>query len=151
MDPVRRLHHMLLQVYWRLPRKMRRWILRALTPSFTVGAMCIIERSDGGVLLVRHSYRDRWDVPGGLLQRGEDAETGARREVLEEVGLEVELLGEPAVVVDAAPQRVAIVFRARPVPGADLDAIRPGSAEIAETAWFPRTELPGLVRLKLPR
>ena len=144
MVPVRRLHHLVLQVYRRLPRKVRRWIVRALAPSFTVGAMCIIERPDGAVLLVRHSYRDRWGVPGGLLQRGEDSAVGARREVLEEVGLDVELLGEPAVVVDAVPQRVDIVFRARPVPGADLDAIRPGSVEITETAWFPRTELPAL-------
>src|SRR5690606_9648623 len=98
-----------------------RRIVRAVSPSFTVGAMCFIERPDGALLLVRHSYRDRWGVPGGLLQRGEDVEEGARREVREEVGLEVELLGEPAVVVDAAPQRVDVVFRARPAIDVDPD------------------------------
>lgn len=139
-----RLHHLLLRLYRRLPRKGRRWVVRAMAPSFTVGAMCIIERADGAVLLVRHSYRDRWGVPGGLLKRREDSTAGALREVREEVGLDIELLGEPAVVVDAAPQRVDLVFRARPADGADLDAVRPGSVEITETAWFPRTELPAL-------
>ena len=115
-----------------------------MAPSFTVGAMCIIERADGSVLLVRHSYRDRWGVPGGLLKRREAAPDGVLREVLEEVGLEVELLGEPAVVVDAVPQRVDLVFKARPAEGSDLDNVKPGSVEITETAWFPRTELPAL-------
>ena len=141
---MRLLHHLILQLYRRLPRRLRRWLVRILAPSFTVGAMCIIERADGDVLLVRHSYRKRWGVPGGLLKRGEDATVGARREVREEVGLDIELLGEPAVVVDAVPQRVDLVFRARPVDGVDLDAIAPRSVEIVETKWFPRSELPAL-------
>jgi 8-oxo-dGTP diphosphatase len=141
---MKRLHRFVLQIYRRLPLKGRRWLVRLVAPSFTVGAMCIIERADGDVLLVRHSYRDRWGVPGGLLKRREDPAEGAYREVREEVGLEIELLGEPAVVIDAHPQRVDLVFRARPAVGADLDAIRPSSVEITETAWFPRTELPAL-------
>jgi ADP-ribose pyrophosphatase YjhB (NUDIX family) len=106
--------------------------------------MCFIERSDGALLLVRHSYRDRWGVPGGLLQRGEDAGVGARREVREEVGLAVELQGEPAVVVDAEPQRVDVVFRARPAAGTDPGALSLGSAEIVEARWFAPDSLPEL-------
>ena len=33
-------------------------------PNYTVGAMCIVERDDGAILFVRHSYRRRWGVPG---------------------------------------------------------------------------------------
>lgn len=141
---LRGLHRLLLRLYRRLPRKGRRWVVRTLAPSFTVGAMCIIERADGAVLLVRHSYRERWGVPGGLLQRREEPVDAARREVREEVGLDVELLGEPAVVVDALPQRVDLVYRARPAEDAHLEDIEPGSVEITETAWFPRTQLPPL-------
>lgn len=138
------LHRLALQVYRRLPVGFRRRIVRAVSPSFTVGAMCFIERDDGHLLLVRHSYRDRWGVPGGLLQKGEDAADGVKREVQEEVGLHVELLGEPAVVVDAAPQRVDVVFRATLVVGADPDAVDVGSAEIVEARWFAPHELPEL-------
>lgn len=137
-------HRLAFQVYRRLPVGLRRRVVRAVSPSFTVGAMCFIERADGALLLVRHSYRDRWGVPGGLLQRGEDAEVGARREVREEVGLTVELLGEPAVVVDAEPQRVDVVFRARPVEGADTEPSIEGSAEIVDARWFAPDELPEL-------
>lgn len=137
-------YRLALQVYRRLPVGLRRRVVRAVSPSFTVGAMCFIERADGALLLVRHSYRDRWGVPGGLLQRGEDAQVGARREVREEVGLVVELQGEPAVVVDAVPQRVDVVFRARPADGVDTDALTLGSAEIVDARWFPADSLPEL-------
>lgn len=139
-----RLHLAMLRAYRRLPSGARRRAVRAISPSFTVGAMCFIERSDGRLLLVRHAYRSRWGVPGGLLNRREEAAHGARREVLEEVGLEVVLLGEPRVVVDPEPQRVDLVFRARPAPGADPDAVAPGSPEIVEVRWFDRDELPEL-------
>ena len=138
------LHRSALKVYGQLPVGVRRRIVRTISPSFTVGAMCIIERDDGAILLVQHSYRERWGVPGGLLQRGEDVETGARREVHEEVGLMIELLGEPAVVVDPEPQRIDVVFRCRPAPGSDLDVITPRSPEIVEARWFGADGLPEL-------
>ncbi len=138
------LHRVALKVFQRLPRRVRRWVVRAITPNYTVGAVCLIERDDGKVLLVRQAYRQRWGVPGGLLQRGEDAGDGARREVLEEVGLQVDLLGEPAVVVEAAPQRIDLVYRARPAAGATAANARPTSPEIVEVAWFAPDALPEL-------
>lgn len=138
------LHVMLLRAYRRLPTMGRRLLVRTIAPSFTVGSMCFIERPDGALLLVRHVYRSRWGVPGGLLKRGEDADHAARREVFEEVGLAIELLGEPAVVVDADPQRVDIVFRARACENADLEHVAPGSPEILEARWFSPAALPQL-------
>jgi 8-oxo-dGTP diphosphatase len=140
----RRLHLALLRLFRVLPRRLRLRVVHTLSPTFTVGAVCVIERADGAVLLVRHSYRHRWGLPGGLLERGEEAEAGARREAVEEVGLEVELDGEPAVVVDPDARRVDVVFRARPVPGADVDAIRPRSPEVVDARWFAAAALPEL-------
>lgn len=135
---------MLLQLWRRVPRPVRRWIVRAAAPSFTVGAACVIERDDGALLLVRLAYREAWGLPGGLIKRREDVTDCARREVEEEVGLTVDLVGEPAVVVDAGPQRVDTVFRARPAAGSDVHAMRPMSPEIREARWFPVESLPEL-------
>jgi 8-oxo-dGTP pyrophosphatase MutT (NUDIX family) len=137
-------HHLLLRLYQRQPVAVRRWIVRTIAPSYTVGAMCFIERADGALLLVRTSYRHRWGVPGGLLKRGEDAAAAARREVLEEVNLRVELVGEPSVAIDPVPQRVDVIYRARPAQLADLEVVRPSSPEIVEARWFRRDELPEL-------
>jgi 8-oxo-dGTP pyrophosphatase MutT (NUDIX family) len=122
----------------------RRWILRVVAPSYTVGAACVIQRDDGALLLVRLVYRDGWGLPGGLIKRHEDVTDCARREVDEEVGLAVTLASEPAVVVDSRPQRVDVVFWARPAPGADPNAVWPRSPEIREVRWFPAGELPAL-------
>lgn len=139
-----RIHVSLLKTYRRLPTPARRKAVRALAPTFTVGAMCFIERADGDLLLVRHLYRARWGVPGGLLKRGEEAADGARREVFEEVGLAIELVGEPAVVVDPEPRRVDVIYQARVAPGADPSVAAPQSPEIVEARWFPRHALPEL-------
>jgi 8-oxo-dGTP diphosphatase len=137
------IHRMLLRIYRHLPRWARRRVVRTIAPSFTVGAICMIEH-DGRMLLVRQSYRARWGLAGGLLQRGETASSAAVREVREEVGLDDELIGEPTVVVDAEPRRVDIVFRARPADGADPDGAVPSSPEVVEVRWFPADELPEL-------
>jgi len=138
------LHALLLRIYRRLTIRARVAIVHTLAPTFTVGAICVIERPDGAVLLVRHAYRRRWGLPGGLLNRGEDPRVAAKREALEEVGVEIETVGEPAVVVDPRPRRVDVIFRARLANGISPDAIRPASVEIVEARWFPGEELPEL-------
>ena len=134
----------LLQVFRRLPRRGRLAVVHTLAPSFSVGAMCFIERDDGALLLVRHSYRQRWGVPGGLLNRGEAPHDAACREAMEEVSLSIDLVSEPAVVVDPDARRVDVIFRARPAPGADPASAEPKSPEILEAAWFPPDQLPEL-------
>lgn len=141
---VRRVHLLLLRLYQLLPTRARRLAVRTIAPKYTVGAVCVIERSDGSILFVRQSYRKRWGTPGGLLKRGEEPIEAARREVREEVGLDIELDGEPAVVVDADRQRIDIVFRARPASGVDPDEVTASSPEISEARWFPGDRLPEL-------
>ncbi len=137
-------HKALLVIYRHLPVGARRRLVRSISPSFTVGAICLIERPDGHVLLIRHAYRQRWGIPGGLLKRREDPAAAAHREVLEEVGLRIELVGEPATVVDAVPQRVDVVFRAKPVSLEAVGEMRPCSPEIVDARWFSPDALPEL-------
>jgi ADP-ribose pyrophosphatase YjhB (NUDIX family) len=62
-------------------------------PFVGVGALIL---RDNEVLLVQRGsepYRDRWSIPGGALKLGESLEDGVRREVREEAGLEVSVLG----------------------------------------------------------
>ena len=132
---------MVLRAYGRLPRRVRTFAVRRVAPPFRVGAMCVVERDDGSVLLLRNSYRKNWGLPGGLLRRGEEVDAAARREVREETGISVELAGPPGVIVDAGARRVDVVFRARPLAGA---AAAPSSPEIVEARWFSPDELPAM-------
>ena len=132
-----------LKAFSRLPRRVRRALIHWGAPSYSVGSICLIERDDGQVLLVRQSYRDGWAAPGGLLQRGEEPDAAARREVKEEVGIDVDTIGEPLVNIDVNARRIDVVFRCRvrpPVP----DVFSADSVEIVEVRWFPKETLPAM-------
>ncbi len=66
--------------------------------DFTVEVFCVY---DGRVLLRRHDKFGIWLGVGGHVELDEDPNEAALREVREEVGLEVELLGAAAVPGDS--------------------------------------------------
>ena len=58
-------------------------------PEATVGALIV--NSNGEILLVKSfKWGSKYTVPGGHIELGERSEVAVRREVKEEVGLEVE-------------------------------------------------------------
>lgn len=61
------------------------------TPAIGVGIVLFL---NGKLLLVKRKHEPAaglWTLPGGLLQAGETLEQAAKREALEETGLEIEL------------------------------------------------------------
>jgi 8-oxo-dGTP diphosphatase len=138
----RALRRAAIRVYRRLPVWARRFLVRRVSPSFTVGSVCVVLRDDGSLLAVRLTYRSGWWLPGGLLDRGESPSDAAKREVLEETGVAVELIGPPTVVVDASARRVDVIHRGRPLPEVHPERRGRASLEIRETRWFPFGGLP---------
>ncbi len=51
---------------------------------------CVALWHRGKVLLVHTSYRDCYSLPGGFVRKGESAEQAARRELAEELGIDLE-------------------------------------------------------------
>lgn len=127
-----------------LPGVLRRFVVRRATPSFRVGAMCVIERTDGALLLIRNTYREAWGFPGGLLKRGESPTEAVLRETREEVGAEVTIEDNPKVFVDPGNRRVDVIFRGRPAGEQAASEITPRSPEILAARWFPPDALPEL-------
>ena len=58
-------------------------------PILMVGAGVLIEDADRRFLLLKRSDNQCWGLPGGAVEPGEKIEQAARREILEETGLEV--------------------------------------------------------------
>jgi ADP-ribose pyrophosphatase YjhB (NUDIX family) len=55
----------------------------------TMGVRAIVFDSNGRYLLVRHTYREQWYTPGGGLTPGESPNKALRRELLEELSLDI--------------------------------------------------------------
>ena len=102
------------------------------------------------VLLVRRGKAPRWgqwSLPGGAQQLGETVAEAARREVMEEVGLDV-ALGEIVATVDLIerdPQdriryHYTLVDFVAEAPDA---ALQPGS-DAADARWFSLAEVAAL-------
>ncbi|MBW4479016.1 MAG: NUDIX hydrolase [Tolypothrix brevis GSE-NOS-MK-07-07A] len=68
------------------------------------------------VLIERHNSPLGWAIPGGFVDYGESVEVAARREALEETGLQVELIEQFLVYSDPNRDRrqhtISIVFLA---------------------------------------
>ena len=71
-----------------------------LPTMYGASAALITDPSDR-VLLVKPNYRDRWSLPGGILEHGEPPHVGCAREVAEEVGLHIAV--GPLLVIDWSP------------------------------------------------
>lgn len=59
-------------------------------------AGCVIENNEGKVLLLHRNAPERkqWETPGGKIDPGEDPTLTAKREVAEELGIEVDVQDE---------------------------------------------------------
>lgn len=60
-------------------------------PRRRLGAGVLITDDAGRVLLLETTYKDNWEIPGGVCEAGESPRDAAKREVLEEIGIDIEL------------------------------------------------------------
>lgn len=134
-----------LRFYGALPRGVRQRSVRAIKPSFTVSVMPVVTAPTGAILLVRHSYVKGWGLPGGLVNRRERMALAIARETREEVGIKIELVGEPTVTLDPNAQVVRIIHRVVCVHGESTKKAHPASPEIAEVRWFMPDQLPTML------
>lgn len=84
----------------------------AARPDTNVSVKAIITNQAGEVLVLEAGYHDWHDLPGGHLHQGEDIETGLRREIREETGLEVGPVTQsgPARTLTLGRKRTLVLF-----------------------------------------
>ena len=130
---------------WRwLPARLRRLSMRITHARFTVTAGALIFNDAGQVLLLKHRFRtgSGWGLPGGFMEKGEQPIDALRRELREEIGLEV---GDAEVFAARSfrkPRQVEVLFRCRA-----NGSVKPQNMEVERAEWFSIESLPdGLPR-----
>src|SRR4051794_24956237 len=117
-------------------------------PRVLAGAAALFRDAEGRVLLVEPNYREGWALPGGTVEsdEGETPRQGARRETLEEIGLDRELgrlLAVDWVHGAGRPPLVAYLYDGGVLGESDFKAIRLQEEELLSWRLVPRDELPG--------
>ena len=126
-------------VWRRFPTKLKRWTMSLSHPRFSVTAGAVITDDRGRVLLLKHRFRpgSGWGIPGGYINKGEQAEDALRRELREEAGLELQDVAVLTTRTFRKPQQVEIVFVCRAV--GDPQQL---NYEIQKAEWFSLDQLP---------
>lgn len=126
-------------IWRRLPGIVRRRLVRMGQRRFTVTAGAMIFDDEGRILLLEHVFRpdSDWGIPGGFLSKGEQPEAALRRELKEEIGIEVEAVELLFARTLPRPRQIEIYFRARAIGRPE-----PCSFEIRSAGWFSIDDLP---------
>jgi ADP-ribose pyrophosphatase YjhB (NUDIX family) len=101
-------------------------------PARRSGSGALILDADGHVLLVEPNYKPNWEIPGGIVETGEDPRTCCQRECLEEIGLDI-VTGRLLVLshqIDPPPRGDSIMFVYDGGVVSDSSAIRLQKSEL---------------------
>lgn len=126
-------------IWRRLPSFIRFRLVRTGQRRFTVTAGAMIFDDQGRILLLEHVFRPEsgWGIPGGFLGKGEQPEAALRRELREEIGIEVQDVEMLFARTLPRPRQIEIYFRAKAIGRPE-----PCSFEIRNAGWFFIDDLP---------
>jgi 8-oxo-dGTP diphosphatase len=121
-------------------------------PRVAAGALFL--DTAGRILLLRTTYKDFWDIPGGYVEPGESPYAACAREIGEELGI-TPPLGR-LLVTDWAPadgegDKILYIFDGGRLDDDDLTRIAFEDGEIAEFRYVALTDLAELVPARLAR
>ncbi|KOG91878.1 NUDIX domain-containing protein [Streptomyces varsoviensis] len=127
---------------------------RMSRPRMAAGALFFDSRDPSRVLLVRPSYKPKWEIPGGYVETGESPLAACRREVEEELGL-TPAIGQ-LLVIDWAPSpaegdKVLYVFDGGELTPDATASIKLDSDELLAAEFHSAEDLDQLLIPRLAR
>ncbi|MEO3752539.1 NUDIX hydrolase [Streptomyces sp. B6B3] len=105
-----------------------------------VAADVILRDESGRILLVNPTYKEGWDLPGGMVEANESPTDAAHRELLEELGIRPELRG--LLLMDWDPphgpwdDQFVLIFDGGTLSPAQAAGLSPHDDELSACAFF---------------
>lgn len=106
------------------------------TPKHSVSVAGIVVDDHDRILVIQRRDNGHWEPPGGVLELAESPQEGTRREVLEETGIDSEVLDLSGVYKNLSRGIISLVFRCRP-----LTRSAPFTDEANAVCWFSEEEV----------
>lgn len=137
----RRLAHFLRRLPWLLI--IPYWVFRFFRHKYSLGAVGIIFNAQGQILLVEHVFHPKtpWGLPGGWTDRNENPAMTVKRELREELELDV-TIGAVILVDVPFSNHIDIAYLCH----ADDFSVGKLSFELLSYGWFYPHELPKMMK-----
>jgi 8-oxo-dGTP diphosphatase len=119
-----------------------------------VAAGVLLFDVEGKVLLVKPTYKDGWDIPGGYVEPGETPREACQREVVEELGLQLSI--GTLLVADWAPShtegdKILFVFDGGEISRTQADLIALPADELSTWSFYEPRSLEAALIPRLAR
>ncbi|UED85197.1 NUDIX domain-containing protein [Streptomyces profundus] len=118
-----------------------------------VAADVILRDGAGRILLVNPTYKEGWDLPGGMAEANESPAEAARRELLEELGIQPEL--RRVLTMDWDPphgpwdDQLVLIFDGGELSPADAASLRPRDHELSACEFVSPDDVVVAVRPRI--
>ncbi len=126
--------------------KMKGEIMKEKNHYIKIGCGCIIINEKNEILLLKRSRHLRnepgmWSRPGGTVEFGETIENALKREIKEEIGVDIEIIEflEYTELIDKDKHWIAFGFLAK-IKSGEVKNLEPHKHE--DIRWFPLNNLP---------
>ncbi|MGH3885184.1 MAG: NUDIX domain-containing protein [Pseudonocardiaceae bacterium] len=115
-----------------------------------VAAKVLIRDQLGRILLVNPTYKEHWDMPGGMAEANEPPRFAAEREIVEELGVHV-AAGALLVLDWIGPHgpwddQLVFIFDGGTLPGDAINELTIADREISELGFFSASDASRLLR-----
>lgn len=115
-------------------------VMNSVTPRKRLIAHTLLLDAAGRVALCETSFKPDWELPGGIVEPGESPLDGCRREVVEELGIDVVL--DRVLVLDwlkpylGWDDALEVIYGAPPLSAEQVEAVRADGREILAVHWL---------------